>query len=196
MVGYRGREGNGQTAGHLNSQFSIANRQAAAASLTHISRLTALLGVEIAERDQELARVQERYAKRIEALRDDIEGRERELRAWSVENRKPEFGEAKSLELPSGWLRFRLGNPRLELRRGWDWDRVLGRLLKFPVTSQWAQYVRRDPSLDLQLILRDAKGEHPLMTDRRLMTIGLRLGQGERFVVEPKPENTVAALLA
>lgn len=151
-----------------------------------------MLGVAIAERDQELALVQERYAARIKSITDDIEAREGQLREWSVGNRRREFGEAQSLELPAGYLRFRLGNPRLELRRGWDWDKVLTRLLKFPVVSQWAQYVRREPVLDKQLILRDAKGENPLMTKRRLAVIGLELGREERFCVEPKPEMAVA----
>jgi len=166
----------------------ITSRAEAEEAVKRIAHLTALLGVRVAVRDKELQGIREKHTALIETLSAQISEEQASVQAWADAHRAQEFGEAQSLELSHGYLRYRLGNRKLELRSGWTWPKVLSKLLGFDLTSQWAQYVKREPEIDVQRILRDCKGDKPVLPPARLKIIGCKVDREERFHVEPKPE--------
>ena len=145
------------------------------------------MGCAVAMRDQEVLAVQNRHAHLISQLAADIHAREELLQEWAEANRAKEFGESQTLKLPDGKLFFRKGQRRLELLKGWTKELTLEKLCSFDVTSQWAEYVKREPQIDEQRLLADTAGEMPRLAPARLQTIGLTIVRAERFHVEPKP---------
>jgi hypothetical protein len=175
---------NQQTPGPL----PVANRIEAEAVLKQIAHLTGLLGATVALRDQQVLDVNIRHQLQIEALLRDIDLRKERIELWARANKETEFPEgSQSLELPDGRIFFRQGNRKLDLLEGWDWDLALTRLLKFPVESQWAEYIKREPEIDKAKLLKDTKGEEPRLPEARLKTIGLKVVREERFDIEVRP---------
>lgn len=170
---------------------ALQTRAEASAAVKQIAHLASLLKMAAAARDAELLAVTEKHGALLESIAKDIWALELRVKEWAEANRKEEFGEAQAIEFPNGWARYRQGPVKLALYAGGDWQQVLLRVLAFGPTSQWDRYVKREPDLDRQGLLRDAKGEHPLLTQARLKIIGLRLEREEFFRVEPKPEVSV-----
>ncbi|SRR6266446_6859621 len=165
----------------------LKNRAQAEAQLKQIAHLTALLGCAVASRDQEVLNVQARHQGTIETICADIHARELLLEAWARENRAVEFGDSQTLKLPDGKLFFRKGHRRLECLEGWTKQLALEKLCSFDPTSQWAEYVKREPEIDEARLLFDTAGEIPRLAPARLATIGMAVQRGEKFHVEPKP---------
>jgi hypothetical protein len=170
------------------SPLPVANRIEAEAVLKQIAHLTGLLGATVALRDEEILQVNTRHQLQIEQLLRDIDRRKERIELWARANKETEFpAGSQSLELPDGRIFFRKGNRKLELLEGWDWDLSLARLLKFPVESQWGEYIKRDPEIDKSKLLRDSNGETPRLPEARLKTIGLQVVREERFDLEVRP---------
>lgn len=162
-------------------------RAQAEAQLKQIAHLTGLLGCAVAARDQDLLNVQKRHQALIESISLDIAHRQKLIEEWAWECREDEFGESKTLEMPDGTLFFRLGNRSLDVLSNWTWEKSLEKLLKFKITSQWAEYIRREPEIDKRKLLQDTNGEQPRLAPSMLKKIGLKIVREERFSLEVRP---------
>lgn len=164
----------------------LRSKDEAAEAVKQYAHLVAELGVLIAARKQAEVLILEKYNPAITAKVAAISEAQLQLKAWAEENR-PEFGEAQSLEFSHGTLQFRMGSRKIEFRARWDEQKTLAALLKFPVTSQWREYLRIDYSIDRQELLKQTKPTGKL-PEARLGEIGLKIVREEGFSIEPKPE--------
>jgi|SRR6185312_10715363 len=170
---------------------ALKNKEEAAQAVKRYTHILAELGVLVAQRDKALLIAQkainEKHQPLITAKSDELTVIEARLKDWATDNRKAEFGEEKSLEFEYGWLKFREGNRQLFLLARWDWDKVLKTLLATPVTSEWQEYIRRDPEVNKQKLLEATKNGGNL-PEVKLRDIGLRVDRDEKFSIKPKPE--------
>jgi len=171
---------------------AIATRQEAEQTLARKGRLLALLGESVAERDRAASEVQTKHSPVIKRLTDEIDVLDARLQDWAEKHREA-FTDGKTYELSSGWLRFKLGPPKLVLLARWTWQKTLNALLAFPAASQWSTYVKRVPEINKRKLLsdtRDVDGRPgtALLPEPNLRTIGLRVDQDEFFEAESKPQ--------
>jgi phage host-nuclease inhibitor protein Gam len=173
---------------------ALKTKEEAAQAVKQHAHLSARLGVLITARDQATAELKKQLAdllaKRqplIDATSAEIQSLEAQLEQWAKANRKEEFGEEQTKEFSHGFLKFRKSPPGLVLLSRWTWDKVLAALLEFPVTSQWQEFIRRDPEINKRKLLEETRvgGRLP---EVKLRDIGLRVDQEETFSVKPKPE--------
>lgn len=176
------------------TESTIQSRQEAACVVKQLAHFTALLGAAVASQNMDVLAAQEKHSALIKQISSEITAGESKLQAWANANREAEFGEAQSIEFTHGFLRFRMGSRKLDFLARWDEAKVLVKLLSFPVTSQWAKYIRRTPELNKQLLLVDTKdgGKAPALPPALLKTVGLKIVREERFEVEVKPEMAIA----
>ena len=146
----------------------------------------------VAQKNSDVLAVEQRHAKTIRDLRADKEALASGLRDWAKANREAEFQGEQSLEFAAGWLRYRQGARKLALLADWTWDRVLSKVLSFGETSQWGEYVRRDPQLDAQRLLADTREPRgsglARLPKALLQQVGLRIEVGESFSIQSKPQ--------
>lgn len=170
---------------------ALKNKEEAAQAVKEYAHFLAELGVLTAQRDKALLIAQkainDKHQPLITAKSEKLADIERRLQEWATMNRRAEFGEEKSLEFEYGWLKFREGNRQLFLLARWDWDKVLKTLLATPVTSQWREYIRRDPEVNKQKLLEATKDGGNL-PEVKLRDIGLRVDRDEKFSIKTKPE--------
>ena len=180
----------------MQSLGPIRTREHAERACHRLSQLSQVISAAAVGRDKKILNLTNKAALVIEPAQLEIAAREEKLGECAEANRVEEFGEGKTLELQCGVLSFRLGNRKLECRAGWDWDKVLARLESFPVTSQWAEYLRRVPEIDKRRLLEDTKepgaGRHARLSAAKLEDIGLKITREERFEVEAKPDAVLA----
>jgi len=165
----------------------IQNAAEAEKAVAKHARLTVLFTLACAEQSKALREVMEKHGPLIAGLSKQISEVTEQLEGWATANRRSAFGERQSCEFPNGTLKFRHGNEKLDLYYGWTWDKSLEKVLEFGPSSQWNEFVRREPSLNLQKILAQAKGKEALLSAARLKMIGLKVVRGEKFSIEPKP---------
>jgi hypothetical protein len=165
---------------------ALRNKEGAAEALKQFAHKTALLGVLVSARDKAVLEVQTKHRTAIDATSAELTALKGQLQTWAEAN--PElFGEARSVEMGYGWLKFRKGQRKLVLLSKWTWDKVLEKLLSFPVTSQWQEYVRRSPDIDARKLLEATKDGGKL-PETKLRDIGCRVIREESFSIETKPQ--------
>jgi len=169
---------------------ALKNKEEAAEAVKHYAHLLADLGVLSAQRDKALLTAQkainEKYQPLITAKSQEAMAEEQRVEVWSKANREL-FSEKRSLEFEYGWLKFREGNRQLFLLARWSWDKVLKALLDTPVTSQWQEYIRRDPEVNKQKLLEATKDGGNL-PETKLRDIGPRVDREESFSIKTNPE--------
>ena len=172
----------------------IKNRSDAEKSLAELRRLQGLLDAANAQQTAAIQAEKQKYDKAVKAEQDarapvitsltaEINLQATALGAWAKENRRVEFGDSQSLQLPDGTLSFKWGKRSVELLSGWDWVKVLKKM-----GARWAAHIRIKREVDLRQILIDSQpnpktGKKPLLTAEKLRTIGLRIEQTESFEV-------------
>lgn len=174
---------------------AIRSREQAERALHRYSALTVAISSAVAKRDRRVASLNVKAALVIEPAQAEMAVIEARLQEWADAHRTEEFGESKALELQCGELSYRLGPRKVECRSGWTEQDCLSALLKFPVTSQWAEYIRREPQIDKAKILADTKAVngHPgRLPESRLGEVGLKVTREERFSVAAKPNAVLA----
>ena len=165
---------------------ALKNKEEAAEALKQYALKTAQLGALAALLNKAVLEVQGKHQPAITTLSNELTEREAKLREWAEAN--PDlFGKARSLELSYGFLRFRTGPRKLVTLAKWTWDKVLEALLEKPVTSQWQEYIRREPEINKRKLLEATKQSGNL-PEAKLRDIGLRVIREESFSIETKPE--------
>lgn len=104
------------------------------------------------------------------------------VQTYATENKGEHFVKRKSLEFAHGVFGFRLGTPKLKLRKGFKWKDVTSLLTKY-----LPDYVRTEsePAKDRLLadrLIPDVSGKFD--------KIGVEVVQDEAFFIELKKETT------
>jgi phage host-nuclease inhibitor protein Gam len=128
-----------------------------------------------AEMDAAILKIKERYEENIALCQSTLGPLLESARAWAEAN-PSEFGGKKSVDMVSGIVGWRTGNPQLKTRPGWTWDRVL------EAAKALGVYVRTKMEVDKAAILTDREQ----LGDLGLLGLGVRVIQEEAFFVEPK----------
>lgn len=123
------------------------------------------------------------FEPKIEEAETAIAARERALELWAEKSRE-EFEGKKSIDLLHGTLGFRLGNRTLKLRSKMSWERVLARL------NGLRKYIRVKITREVnkEAILEDTKGDTPVLTNEKLVEMGVLVDQGESFYIDLKED--------
>jgi len=170
---------------------ALKNKEEAAEALKQYAHKTALMGATVAARNKAALeaeqKLKDKYQPVILTLSNELTEIEKRLEEWATSNRRTIFGEEQSLEFSYGFLKFRLGQRKLVMLARWTEEKVLKALLAFPVTSQWQEYIRREPEIDKRKLLEATKDGGKL-PEAKLREIGLRVTRDEKFSIETKPE--------
>lgn len=134
-----------------------------------------------AEMDSKLVEIRESYADRLASLETEKKEAFEKMQVFATENREELFSKRKSMETTHGILGFRIGNPKLKVRKGMTWAGVL-ELLKI----KGKNYVRtvEEVAKDKLLAERDLDKCKAVMDACYIDVI-----QDETFFVEPKTEG-------
>ena len=134
-----------------------------------------------AEMDSKLVEIRESYADRLASLETEKKEAFEKMQVFATENREELFSKRKSMETTHGILGFRIGNPKLKVRKGMTWAGVL-ELLKI----KGKNYVRtvEEVAKDKLLAERDLDKCKAVMDACNIDVI-----QDETFFVEPKTEG-------
>jgi hypothetical protein len=90
----------------------------------------------------------------------------------------------KSIELDFGRAGMRLSPPKLALRKGWKWERVLAAVkAKF---ADWSPFISVKEALNKEVLKAN-------LTESVLADIGLKLKQDEEFFIETYPDKVAKA---
>jgi phage host-nuclease inhibitor protein Gam len=135
-----------------------------------------------AAKNEAIRIAEDTYNHQIKSLQDEIRIKVAALQAWSNANPK-EFGDAKSIRLPSGTLGFRTGQPTVKPLSKWTWEKVLAALKAHPLMA--GLYVRTVEEVNREKLIAD----RDTLGAASLRDFGLKLDQGETFYVEPKLET-------
>jgi len=169
---------------------ALKTKEEAAEALKQYAHKTALMGATVAARNKAALeaeqKLKDKYQPVILTLSNELTEIERKLEAWAKANRDV-FGKEQSLEFSYGFLKFRLGQRKLVMLARWTEEKVLKALLAFPVTSQWQEYIRREPEINKRKLLEETK-EGGKLPEAKLREIGLRVDREEKFTIETKPE--------
>lgn len=134
-----------------------------------------------AEMDSKLVEIRASYADRLAVLESEKKEAFEKMQVFATENREELFTKRKSMETTHGILGFRIGNPKLKVRKGMTWAGVL-ELLKI----KGKNYVRtvEEVAKDKLLAERDIDKCKAVMDACCIDVI-----QEETFFVEPKTEG-------
>lgn len=163
---------------------AVRSRAEAEKCLHKMAELSLGLALAIGTRDAAVERAQREHAKVIEGLTARLIDAEARVRNWADHNRKA-FGDAQSLEFPSGTIRYRKGPRALDLLAGADWKTVLKKMTAQAKT--WAEFIRIKREPDRQKLLAAARSDAkatPALTAAKLRSIGLRVAEEESFHIE------------
>jgi len=163
----------------------LTTREDADARLRDLALATTTRNGLVAEMDEEIIAIKDRYSEEIGLQDDLIKAASADLEAWALAN-PSEFIKPKSIEMMHGTLGFRTGTPKLKLLRGWTWEKVTQ-----AVEGLLPNFIRSKPEVDKEAIIaqREELGEF-------LPTVGLKVDQDEGFFIVPKltdPETKATA---
>lgn len=134
-----------------------------------------------AEMDQQFVAIREQHADRLAELeRQKADAFER-MQVFATENRDELFSKRRSIETTHGVIGFRIGMPKLKMKKGMTWAAILELLKAFGTA-----YVRtvEEPAKDKLLADRDTEECQQVMEK-----CGIYVAQDETFFVEPKKEK-------
>jgi phage host-nuclease inhibitor protein Gam len=160
-----------------------ATRAEAEYCMTELASLANARRGRLAALDAKILALQKETAPFVADCDATIAARTDQLRAWAQANPGEFAAGRKSIELLSGVLGFRTGNPRLALlSRAWSWEKVLEALKTNPLL---AQFVRTKEEVDKDRLLRQANGGGGFDSG----AFGVKVIQDETFFVEPRLTN-------
>jgi phage host-nuclease inhibitor protein Gam len=133
----------------------------------------------VAQMNEDLARVRERYEPEIAATAATWGALFETVQAWAAAH--PEtFATRRSIVMVHGTLGYRSGQPTLKPIKGMTWEKVV-EVLKRTMPG----FVRTKEEADKQGLIAAADE----IGEENLKTLGLRKHQEERFFVEPNKES-------
>lgn len=133
-----------------------------------------------AEMDEKIIDIRDGYAEELAQLENEKKEAFEKMQVFAVENREELFSKRKSMETTHGVLGFRIGTPKLKVRKGFTWAAVL-ELLKVKAPAYLRQTV--EIAKDRLLAERDLDDTKVIMEACCIDVV-----QDETFYVEPKSE--------
>lgn len=131
------------------------------------------LATAVAERDEAIAAVNERFAERIDTASKLCLCLKNELKAWAKANEREAEGDSRTIRFAGvGEIQLRTGNPEVRLARGVSEEDAIRRLYDQGLGG----YVRTVQEVNREAILADRQDEERL---ELLETCGLVVRQGE-----------------
>ena len=150
----------------------------------------------IAEREEELTNVRERYEEMIRPRTTAYDECEARCMAWASRNRKTHFATCKTFETEHGSIVLRKGQPKLAMKGK---AKVADIVVKLKAAKLF-DFIRKKETLDKEALLK--KRDSVITTEDgqyNLDDLGLRVSQPERFkliiVQEPPPAAEVKRLV-
>jgi phage host-nuclease inhibitor protein Gam len=134
--------------------------------------------------DVQVTKIREKYQDELAELQRIKDDAFDIMETFAKEKKDELFLKKKSMEFAHGILGFRMGTPKLKLRKGFTWAGVL-ELLKV----HGSEYVRKteEPAKDKLLADRDVPESQEVYAK-----VGVFVDQDETFFVEPKKEEVAA----
>lgn len=164
----------------------LKSKEEAALAVKQYAHLLCELAILSADSDKAVLAVKGKFQPVITAKSELLTALKTRLQEWAEAN-PTAFGDERSTEFSHGWLRFRKGQRKLVLLARWTWDKVLLELEKYPVTSQWREYLRNVPEINKRKLLEETKPAGKL-PEAKLREIGVRVVREETFDIETKPD--------
>jgi phage host-nuclease inhibitor protein Gam len=163
----------------MGKKDGIETREEAIAKMVELASEATRLATVLAERDEAIAAVNEKFADRIETGSKLVLALKAELKEWAKEHRNETEKGTQLFRFDGvGEIQIRTGNPEVRLARGLDEDGAVGRLFDAGLGG----YVRTVQELNREALIADR--EDPKFA--RINTLGIRVGQTENvlFFVE------------
>ena len=134
-----------------------------------------------ADMDRQFVAIREQHAERLAELEQQKTAAFEKMQVFATENREDLFSKRRSLETTHGTIGFRIGMPKIKLKRNFTWAAVLELLKEFG-----KDYIRivEEPARDKFLADRDMEECQQVMDK-----CGVYVAQDETFYVEPKKEE-------
>jgi len=149
---------------------TIPNRKEAEKAMNALATASAKLEQLEAQKKIDLAKIEEKYAEKINELKAKCEESKAIIEAYA--EFAPEiFNGKKSCRLGVGTIGYRIGTPRLECLEGFDWDTVK------PLLQE--DYVRTTVEIDKKNLIADFKEDPDALNE-----VGLVIVQTESFYVK------------
>lgn len=128
--------------------------------------------------EAEVNEVLERYEDELMCLKQGRQTAFDIAQAYCIKNKAILFAKSRSTGIPQVTAGFRLGTPRLKLRKNVSWEQVLNNM-----EDTLPNYIRthREPARDLLLASRYSEDVAPL-----LAKIGVEVVQDELFYIQTK----------
>ena len=152
------------------AQFEEAMARYAAAGLRGLEITKAI--------EAEINEVFERYQDELQCVTQSKDAAYDLAQAYCLKHKSTLFSKRRSLGTAHGTAGFRLGTPRIKVKKGMDWQVVMQRLKdKLPT------YVRtvEEPARSLILADRNKENLMPLLAE-----VGIEVVQEELFFIEEK----------
>jgi phage host-nuclease inhibitor protein Gam len=154
-------------------RVGIENRTKAMEKMVELASEATRLQTMLAERDEAIAAVNERFAERIDTASKVCLCLKNDLKVWAKNNEREADGDSRTIRFAGvGEIQLRTGNPEVRLARGVSEEDAIRRLYD----QGQGGYVRTVQELNREAILADRQDETRL---ELLETCGLVVRQGE-----------------
>ncbi len=164
---------------------NVTLEQAQAASESFAVNQNKLDSIE-AKMNKEINAIKTKYAEDVTALQEMLSEPMDILEAFAKEQ-QTSWGKKKSLELLHTTIGFRIGNPKVEKKKGFDWEGILSLMKKNNVFSG---FIRTTEEVNKEAILAE-KNEAVLNQLKEEAFVWV--GQDEKFYVDVKKEELATA---
>jgi len=163
----------------------ITLEQAQDASLQFATTKNSLAKIE-ARMNEEINQVKANYKDEITELTEELEEPQEVLEAFAKEQ-KDKWGKRKSMELLHCFIGFRTGTPRVSKKKAFSWEAVLELMKK---ETLFSRFIRKTEEINKEAILAE---KDKAVLDKLNDLCYINIDQEEKFYVEPKVEELVAA---
>jgi phage host-nuclease inhibitor protein Gam len=136
------------------------------------------------QKNIELDRVNQHYAKRLENLDVLIKAKMKLALDWCTRNEASEFRDWRTIDFQRATVKFRRGNWEVQLRSNWKIANVLTALKAFLIPGKPAgtRWVRTAEEVNKELIIQ----ERGTLTDEQWHALGIKIVRGKSVIVEGK----------
>lgn len=161
---------------------TLTTRDQAESAMTALAAQVNDQRILTALRDDEILAINVRYEANLAKVSADIKQHTDALRAWAEASPDQFPKDRKSIQLTSGTLGFRIGNPKLALlSRAFNWDRVVAQ-----IEAYWPEFLRLKKEVDKEAVLSmHSQATDKTVADAELKRLGLKVTQDETFFIEP-----------
>ena len=162
----------------------IATREEMAELAGDIAALQNELNALTTQKNVELDRVNQHYAKRLENLDVLIKAKMKLALDWCTRNEASEFRDWRTIDFQRATVQFRRGNWEVQLRSNWKVIDVLKALKSFLLPGKPAgmRWVRSVEEINKEMIIQ----ERATLTAEEWHALGIKIVRGKSVIIEGK----------